>query len=74
MSKTKVISASLRTELHSGQAASSQPKPNDAFVDLRAADSSRNCGRLANCSRPSSRRLGGSGQQANLRRWSMDLA
>jgi len=35
MSKTKVISASLRTELHSVQAASSQPKPNDAFVDLR---------------------------------------
>src|SRR5271154_4104637 len=35
MSKTEVISASLRTELHSVQAASSQPKPNDAFVDLR---------------------------------------
>ena len=34
MSKTAVISASLRTELHSAQAANSQPKPNDAFVDL----------------------------------------
>ena len=35
MSKTGVISASLRTELHSTQAAKSQPKPNDAFVDLQ---------------------------------------
>ena len=34
MSKTGVISASLRTELHSAQAASWQPKPNDAFVEL----------------------------------------
>jgi homoserine O-acetyltransferase/O-succinyltransferase len=34
MSKTKVISASLRTEPRSAQAASSQPKPNDAFVEL----------------------------------------
>ena len=34
MSKTGVISASLRTELHSAQAANSQPKPNDAFVDV----------------------------------------
>jgi homoserine O-acetyltransferase len=25
----------LRTELHSAQAANSQPKPNDAFVDLQ---------------------------------------
>ena len=34
MSKTDVISASLRTELHSAQSAKSQPKPNDGFVDL----------------------------------------
>jgi hypothetical protein len=34
MSKTGVISASLRTELHSAQAANSQPKPNYAFVDV----------------------------------------
>jgi hypothetical protein len=34
MPKTKVISASLRNERHSAQAASSQPKPNDAFVEL----------------------------------------
>jgi homoserine O-acetyltransferase len=34
MSKTAVISASLRTKPHSAQAASSQPKPNDAFVEL----------------------------------------
>ena len=34
MSKTEVISASLRTELHSAQSADSQPKPNDGFVDL----------------------------------------
>ena len=34
MSKTGVISASLRTELHSAHAANSQPKPNDAFVDV----------------------------------------
>ena len=34
MSKTKVLSASLRNELHSAQAAGSQPKPNDAFVEL----------------------------------------
>jgi hypothetical protein len=34
MSKTGVISASLRTEPHSAQAANSQPKPNDAFVEL----------------------------------------
>jgi homoserine O-acetyltransferase/O-succinyltransferase len=34
MSKTKVISASLRNELHSAQAAGSQPGPNDAFVEF----------------------------------------
>jgi len=34
MSKTEVISASLRTELHSAQSAKSQPKPNDGFVDV----------------------------------------
>ena len=34
MSKTKVVSASLRNELHSGQAVGSQPKPNHAFVEL----------------------------------------
>jgi hypothetical protein len=34
MSKTGGINASLRNELHSGQAVSSQPKPNDAFVEL----------------------------------------
>ena len=34
MSKAKVISESLRTELHSVQAASSQLKPNDVFLDL----------------------------------------
>lgn len=34
MSKTGVISASLRTELHPAQTANSQPKPNDAFVEL----------------------------------------
>jgi homoserine O-acetyltransferase len=34
MSQTGVISASSRTELHSAQSANSQPKPNDAFVDI----------------------------------------
>jgi len=34
MSKTEVISAPFRTELHSAQSANSQPKPNDGFVDL----------------------------------------
>ena len=34
MSKTRVISAALRTELHSVPAAASHPKPNDGFVDL----------------------------------------
>jgi homoserine O-acetyltransferase/O-succinyltransferase len=34
MSKTESISGSLRTELHSAQAANSQPKPYDGFVDL----------------------------------------
>src|ERR1700689_1460223 len=34
MAKTGVISASLRTEMHSAQAANSQPEPNDAFVEL----------------------------------------
>jgi myosin-crossreactive antigen len=34
MSKTGVISASLRTELYRAQAANSLPKPNDAFVEL----------------------------------------
>src|ERR1700722_5837231 len=34
MPKTKVISASLRNEHQSTQAASSQPKTNDAFVEL----------------------------------------
>lgn len=34
MSKTGGINASLRNELHSGQAVSSQPQPNDAFVEL----------------------------------------
>jgi homoserine O-acetyltransferase len=34
MSKTGVISASLRNERHSALAAGSQPKPNDAFVEL----------------------------------------
>jgi len=34
MWKTGVISASLRTELHSPGALNSQPKPNDAFVDV----------------------------------------
>jgi homoserine O-acetyltransferase/O-succinyltransferase len=34
MSTTGVISACSRTELHSAQAANSQPKPNDAFVDI----------------------------------------
>jgi homoserine O-acetyltransferase/O-succinyltransferase len=34
MSQTKVVSASLRTEPHSAQAANSQPKPNDAFVEF----------------------------------------
>jgi hypothetical protein len=34
MSKTEVISASLRTELHPTQSANSQPKPNDGFVDV----------------------------------------
>jgi len=34
MPKTKVISASLRNRRQSAQAASSQPKPNDAFVEL----------------------------------------
>ena len=35
MAKTGVISASLRTEMHSAQATNSRPKPNDAFVELR---------------------------------------
>jgi homoserine O-acetyltransferase/O-succinyltransferase len=34
MAKTGVISAPLRTERHSAQAANSQPKPKDAFVEL----------------------------------------
>ena len=34
MPKTKVINASLRNRRQSAQAASSQPKPNDAFVEL----------------------------------------
>jgi homoserine O-acetyltransferase/O-succinyltransferase len=34
MSKTESISGSLRTELHSAQAANWQPKPNEGFVDL----------------------------------------
>jgi hypothetical protein len=34
MAKTGVISASLRTEPHSAQSANSQPRPNEAFVDL----------------------------------------
>jgi homoserine O-acetyltransferase len=34
MAKTGVISASLHTEPHSALSASSQPTPNDAFVDL----------------------------------------
>ena len=34
MPKTEVVSASLRNERQSAQAASSQPKPNDAFVEL----------------------------------------
>jgi hypothetical protein len=34
MSKTEVISANLRTELHFAQSATSQPKQNDGFVDL----------------------------------------
>jgi homoserine O-acetyltransferase/O-succinyltransferase len=34
MAKTGVISASLRTKPHSAEAASSQPKPADAFVEL----------------------------------------
>src|SRR5271154_3032164 len=34
MSKAGVISASLRTEPHSAQAANSRPKPSDAFVEL----------------------------------------
>src|ERR1700675_5094026 len=34
MAKTGVISASPRTEPHSAQAANSQPKPVDAFVEL----------------------------------------
>jgi homoserine O-acetyltransferase/O-succinyltransferase len=34
MAKTGVISASLRTDPRSAQAANSQPKPNDAFVEL----------------------------------------
>jgi hypothetical protein len=34
MSKTEVISVSLRAELHSAQSANSQSKPNDGFVDL----------------------------------------
>ena len=37
MSKTEVISASLRTELHSAQSANSQPKPNRSFP--RSGDS-----------------------------------
>src|ERR1700728_3842939 len=35
MSKTGATSPSLRTEPRSAQTASSQPKPNDAFVELR---------------------------------------
>jgi homoserine O-acetyltransferase len=35
MTKTGVISASLRTAPHSAQAANRQPKPNDAFVELQ---------------------------------------
>ena len=34
MRKTKVISSSRRNALHSAEAAGSQPKPNDAFVEL----------------------------------------
>lgn len=34
MSKTEVIGASRHTELHSTQSATSQPKPNDGFVEL----------------------------------------
>jgi hypothetical protein len=34
MSKTEVIGASLRAELHSVASANSQPKPDDGFVDL----------------------------------------
>jgi|ERR1700733_1919367 len=34
MSKTGVISASIRTELHSARADNSQPKPDDALVEL----------------------------------------
>jgi hypothetical protein len=34
MAKTGVITASFSTELHSAQAADSQPKPNDAFVEI----------------------------------------
>ena len=34
MAKTGVISASQRTEMHSAQAANSQPEPNDAFAEL----------------------------------------
>ena len=34
MSKTEVISASLRTELDSTQSANSQPKTNEGFVEL----------------------------------------
>src|ERR1700735_3896515 len=35
MSKPGFISAPLRTEPRSAQTANSQPKPNDAFVELR---------------------------------------
>jgi hypothetical protein len=41
MSKTEVISTSLRTELHPAQSANSQPKPNDGFVDVHALQSRR---------------------------------
>jgi homoserine acetyltransferase len=34
MVKTEVISASLSTEPRAAQSAGSQPKPNDAFVEL----------------------------------------
>jgi homoserine O-acetyltransferase/O-succinyltransferase len=34
MSKTEVIGASRHTELRSTQSATSQPKPNDGFVEL----------------------------------------
>ena len=48
MAKTGVISASLRTEPHSVQAANSQLEPNDAFVELHdfAFDSGENLASL----------------------------